>query len=331
MPAKIAQPPSYVTFPTYYYTPMCFRPYYDKFLWWSLRRPVAKVLKSFAPDLVLSYWLHPDGDSAIRAAKLAGVPAVVMTGGSDLLILGRRRTMRARILGVLSAANGIITIGAALKCRVLEMGLPSTKVYAFQRGIDSRTFYPGDRAMARARLDLSPSGAIVLWVGRLVEVKGLDVLLDAAALLRKSGVRFTMYLIGDGPLRDRVHRYIGQRSLESIVFLVGSVPNTKLADWYRSANLMVISSHSEGIPNVLLESLACGTPFVATRVGGIPEITDDPEQDLVPPRDPQALALAIQRHLETGDNHAAGRFAPLTADQAAESFSRILVHIVNQR
>ena len=97
-------------------------------------------------------------------------------------------------------------------------------------------------------------------------------------------------LVGDGPQRGRLQARAAAPGLAGRVVFAGAVGHETLPLWYRAADLTVLPSLSEGVPNVLLESLACGTPFVASRVGSIPDLTLDPENDLVPPGDPVALA-----------------------------------------
>jgi len=118
------------------------------------------------------------------------------------------------------------------------------------------------------------------------------------ARLRARGVAFQLYLVGDGPLAERVRSWIREAGGEDVMHVVGPVEHARLADWYRAADVTVLASRSEGVPNVLKESLACGTPFVATSVGGIPELVREPSQ-LVPPGDPEALAGAIERRLSS--------------------------------
>src|SRR5207248_1750555 len=132
-------------------------------------------------------------------------------------------------------------------------------------------------------------------------VKGLDVLLEACAKLRHDGVDHRLYLIGDGRLRKSLETESAIRGLSGIVSFIGPVAHDRLPDWYRAADLTVLPSRSEGVPNVLRESLACGTPFVATRVGGIHEIAYAPDDQLVPADDPAALADAIERSLHRGN------------------------------
>jgi glycosyltransferase involved in cell wall biosynthesis len=131
----------------------------------------------------------------------------------------------------------------------------------------------------------------------MVPVKGLDVLLEACLRLKSRNLSFRLYLVGDGPLQERLEARVKANGLQEQVCFAGPVPHEQLADWYRAADLTVLPSRSEGVPNVLLESLACGTPFVASRVGGVAELAVNPELDLVPPEDPDALAAAIVRSL----------------------------------
>jgi glycosyltransferase involved in cell wall biosynthesis len=233
---------------------------------------------------------------AVKGARLWGVPAGVIVGGSDILILPRSPARRRAVVAALSAADAVFAVGRALCEATVALGIDPDKVHLHRQGIDPR-FRPADRAAARRRLGLPLDTDILLWVGRMVPVKGLDVLIDACARLRKSGREFRLVLAGDGPLRSAVAADCERRHLTRLVLFVGPQPHDALPDWYRAADLCVLSSYSEGVPNVLRESLACGTPYVATAVGGVAEITDDPAVRLVPPNDPAALASAIDRAL----------------------------------
>src|SRR5581483_6433525 len=112
---------------------------------------------------------------------------------------------------------------------------------------------------------------LVLFIGNLVPVKGVEVLIDACSRLAGRGVRFTACLIGQGPLRGKLEGQIARLGLGECVRLVGGLPHHQLGDWYRAAGVFVLPSYSEGVPSVLLEAAACGTRVVASEVGGIPE------------------------------------------------------------
>jgi glycosyltransferase involved in cell wall biosynthesis len=317
-----------VHYPRYYYPPKVLREHYGRFLWSSTRGTIQRLARSHSPDAVLSYWVHPDGEAAIRAARSAGVPAVVMVGGSDVLVLTSDRSRRRSIQNVLRAANAVVTVDRDLEGKVRELGVPSEKIHVVHRGVDPARFNPGDRAEARRRLGVPVEDRALVWVGRMVEVKGLDVMLEACALLRARGIGFRLYLVGDGPLRSSLEARSRAQGLSKAISFVGCRPHDQLADWYRAADLTVLPSRSEGIPNVLRESLACGTPFVASRVGGIPEIADDPANRLVPPGNPTALAEAIDLALRAGG--AAVRSQSESLEAAAETLTRIIRSLISE-
>jgi glycosyltransferase involved in cell wall biosynthesis len=315
------EPPA--EFPCYFYPPKLLRSHHGWFMWQSVRRPVRRVLREFAPDCVLSYWLHPDGEVAVRAARPLGVPSAVLVGGSDALLLPRDPWRRRSIARVLREADALITVSRGLREKLLELGAPAERVHAVYQGIDRDLFCPGEQAAPRARLGLPAGRPALLWVGGMVPVKGLEVLLDACALLRGRGADFGVYLVGDGPLRPALAARAAARGLDGCVTFAGAKRQEELPDWYRAADLTVLSSWSEGIPNVLRESLACGTPFVSTRVGDVAEFCPEAAGNLVPPGDPAALADAIAQALaRSGARPALPR--PMTWGESAEEIAGLL-------
>ncbi len=287
----------HVSHPLFYYPPKVLRAWYGRFLWLSVRGTVERLLSSFRPDAVISYWAHPDGEAALLAARRAGAVAGLIVGGSDVLLLTHHPARRPAILRVLRSVDAILTVGSDLRRRVLELGVPPGKVHDFRRGVDTDRFSPADAREARRRLGLDGGEPLLVWVGRMVPVKGLEVLLEACRLLTRDGLRFRLALVGDGPLRRSLAAQVAASGMAASVLFAGAVAHDALPDWYRAADLTVLSSWSEGIPNVLLESLACGTPFVATRVGSIADLAIEPDRDVVPPGDAPALARAIVHRL----------------------------------
>ena len=266
--SKVARRDARISFPVFYFPPRVFRHLYHHFLWASVRRTLRPLLRKQRPDAILAYWAHPDGAVALRAAREVGVPTLLIVGGSDILLLAAEPSRRAAILAVLNGVDVVLAVGGHLRDRLLEMGTEASKVHVLRRGVDATFFRPGPRDEARRRLGLPALDSIVLWVGRMVPVKGLDVLLQAWEQVAVRGS--TLYLVGEGPLEASLRKRVESASLSSRVRFVGSVAHDALPDWYRAADLTVLPSHSEGTPNVLLESLACGTPFLASRVGRNP-------------------------------------------------------------
>ena len=318
-----------VHYPRYYYPPKFLRAYYGWFYWQSVRATVERLIATAAAkgasfDAVLAYWVHPDGEVAVRAARRIGVASAVIVGGSDVQVITSDPRRRQCVVNVLRSIDAVITVNQDLKRKVEAMGISPRKIHAWSQGLDSSIFFPGDRAQARRRLGVAEQGPLLLWVGRLVPVKGLEVLLDACALLRQAGTSFTAYLVGDGPLRQALEEKSAVKGLQNVVKFVGACPPEQLGDWYRAADLFVMSSWSEGLPNVLRESLACGTPFVASRVGGIAEIAGGSDR-LFPAGDAAAMAQAVGQSLaESTGQPIVPANAPPTWDQAAESLTALI-------
>jgi glycosyltransferase involved in cell wall biosynthesis len=308
--------------PRYLYTPGALRTLYPWFLWRSVAATAREVLARFEPDVILSYWLHPDGAVALRLARMAGVPSVVMSGGSDLLLLTKRPSRRRAIVKVLEEADAVICVSEHLARAARQLARRGTPIHVVRRGVDLDRFCAGDRASARARLGWDPGRRVLLWVGRLAPEKGLDVLIDACARLPRS-LDFSLYLVGDGPLRGELVDRARRAGLAQRIMFAGTVPHGALPDWFRAADLTVLPSRSEGVPNVLLESIACGTPFVASDVGGVAEIADPRFDRLTPAGDADALAAAIGEVLS---QPCAGprRFLPESWEQSSAALEEVL-------
>lgn len=145
----------------------------------------------------------------------------------------------------------------------------------------------------------------ILSVGRLVAKKGFSVLLDALAILKQREVSMHCTLVGDGGLRGQLLEQIERLNIQDVVDMVGPMPQAEIIKFMKSANMMIAPSvisedgDRDGLPTVLLESMALGTPVISTQVAGIPELVQDGVTGLcVPPNDPEALADAIERLLD---------------------------------
>lgn len=145
----------------------------------------------------------------------------------------------------------------------------------------------------------------ILSVGRLVAKKGFSVLLDALAILKQREVSMHCTLVGDGGLRGQLLEQIERLNIQDVVDMVGPMPQPEIIKFMKSANMMIAPSvisedgDRDGLPTVLLESMALGTPVISTQVAGIPELVQDGVTGLcVPPNDPEALANAIERLLD---------------------------------
>lgn len=317
-----------VRHPVYFYTPRVFRSHYGGFFRWSIRAAADDILRGFTPDVVVGYWAHPDGHAAMKIARRLGVPGVVMVGGSDILLLGEDVNRGRLIREVLEEADAIVTVSEDLKRALGRWAIPPAKAHVVYRGVDRTRFNPGPQVEARRRLGIDHTRPMLLYVGNLVAVKGLDVLLAACA--RAAGrADFQLYLVGAGPMKAALQRACTEAGIADRVTCVGAVDHTALPDWYRAADRTLLSSRSEGVPNVLLESSASGTSFIAPHVGGIPEIADPLADRLVPPGNPDALADAIVESV-TVRRFVQRRVVPASLQESARQLLDVLASTTTQ-
>jgi glycosyltransferase involved in cell wall biosynthesis len=236
-------------------------------------------------DVVLGSWAYPDGFAAVIAGKLLGVPSVVKLHGSDINVIAKLPGPRRLSAWALPQAAKVVAVSRALADEVVALGVARDHVEVVMNGVDADLFQPRDRAAARTALGL-PAGPLALYVGNLKPEKGVHDLLAAWAQV-KTG---TLAVVGGGPIAVS-----GER-----VLAVGPLPHDQVTTWMAAADVLVLASHVEGTPNVVLEALASGRRVVATAVGGVPDLITSPELgELVTPRDPAALAVALERALRT--------------------------------
>lgn len=294
-PTGPAGPSITAQYPIYWYLPKLWQHRSGRAMYRAVRGPLRTLAREFPPDVLLSYWLHPEGAAALEAARELGVPSVCIVGGSDVLLLPHRHPLRRReVVRVLRDSDAVIAISEGLRQACLNLGAPASRVHTIYQGIDTALFQPRDRQMARRRLRIPATIPTYLWVGRMVEVKRLELLLEAVATLKRQGERLKVYLLGDGPRRKSLEESARALRVHAAVDFVGPVAQDQLADWYSAVDATLLCSRSEGLPNVLRESLACGTPFVATDVGSIRELANPAHSLLVPPGDAAAFARAMQ-------------------------------------
>jgi glycosyltransferase involved in cell wall biosynthesis len=272
---------------------------------------IAPLLASYRGnvDVVLGSWAYPDGFAAVIAARLLGVPCVVKLHGSDINTIAKLPGPRRMTAWALPRAHRVVAVSRALADEVAALGVPREKITLVMNGVDAALFHPRDRATARAELGL-PAGPLALYVGNLKEEKGVIDLVAAWERVPHG----TLAIVGDGPGRAAVANEAGDR-----VKLVGRQPLAAIPTWMAACDVLVLPSHAEGTPNVVLEALACGRRVVATDVGGIPDLITRPELGtLVPARDPAALGVALAHALTTPyDAAAVARFGARGGWQAS--------------
>lgn len=321
--------------PISFYPPKILRHRYGRFLWHSIRHRVVQLGKEFRPDVVLGYWMHPDGDAALRAARYFGVPGIVVSGGSDLRGLTASTNRRKAVTRVLNTADHVVVVSEDLRRRAIEFGVDPDQVNVIRRGVRPNLFYPVPRGAARLAIDMPQDAIVLLWAGRLEPVKNPAMMLYAAQQWqRRWGERVRVLMFGDGSMRSELESLRRQLGLHDVVRIAPAVSQTELALRYKAADLTVLTSHSEGVPNVLLESIACGVPFVATNVGGVNEIATPDVDALIADGNVQQLVETVIQQIECpGRNrrHVERSFVPSDVSEMAGRFDTVIRRVVEAK
>jgi glycosyltransferase involved in cell wall biosynthesis len=297
-----------VTHPRFRHVPVLSRPLNG----WLFARAVEPAIRREKFEVVLVNWAYPDAYGVMLVADKLKFPFATTVQGSDVNVFFDNPTRKKQILRALRASRAVFTRSEALRQKLAAEGIEATTVY---NGIDREKFRPLDHAECCRQLGLDPHRRRVLFVGNLLPVKGPMVLARAFCLLchserseeSLSSRQETLPLRGSG-LRQNAQ---GDSNLD-LIFVgagteqitaghcVGARPHEEIPLWMSACDVLCLPSLNEGMPNVALEALACGLPVVASRVGGVPEVVREGVNGfMVPPSEPDALAEALQRALET--------------------------------
>jgi len=264
----------------------------------SLLLQRGRRLRAAHYDCVLASWAYPDAVAAGWLARMLDIPYVVKVHGSDLNVQAEHALRRPQIRAALRRAGAVIAVSRALADKAVAIGADATRVHTLYNGVDSDRFAPGAQAAARVRLRLAATSPLLLYVGNLKQSKGCVDLLEAFPALLAACPQARLVYIGAGPCRAELLERAAALGCAGHIELVGAVEHAELGDWFRASDLLCLPSHNEGVPNVVLEAMACGIPVVASRVGGIPEVVPEYAGILVPPREREALSSALIKATE---------------------------------
>jgi len=258
-------------------------------MYWALKpHLLAEIRAGNDFDLIDAHYFYPDGVAAVHLARALSKPIVITARGTDLNLIADYAVPRSQIRWAAARADGMITVCQALKDRLVALGTAPDRVDVLRNGVDLEKFRPMDRDAARAELGLRRR--TLLSVGYLIPRKGHDLVIRALATLPETD----LLIAGDGPDRDKLEHLAESLGLAARVRFLGQVAHDDLPRIYTAADTMVLASSREGWANVLLESMACGTPVVATNVWGTAEAVTGPAAGILAnERSPEALAAAI--------------------------------------
>ena len=244
-------------------------------------------------DVVDAHYFYPDGVAAAKLTRASGLPLIVTARGSDINVIAQFPRARKMILWAADQAAAVVAVSAALQAQMVRIGIPEDRIHVLRNGVDTSFFHRLPRE--ETRLGLGVRATTLLSVGKLVEGKGHDLVVRALKSLPDAH----LVIVGAGPMRRALENLVADLDLRGRVRFAGEVSHEALREYYSAADVLVLASAREGMPNVVLESLACGTPVVATDVGGTAEIITHPEAGrLLKDRSSAAIAEGVRSLLE---------------------------------
>lgn len=255
---------------------------------------LAAMIRHYRPSLVVTHE-YKSNLYGYLASRMTGVPHLIHYHGATAEDL-KVRLYNAIDRWVLRRAKGIITVSNETKRRLVAAGVREESVHVVINAVSESAF----EKVKFVNREFEPTEPFAVCAGRLSHEKGVDILIEAAALLKAGGIKLNLLIYGEGPEEGHLSSLIERHALGDTVKLMGFQKDLRGA--FGSMAFLVIPSRSEGFPLVLLESWSQGAPVVATPVGGLPELVADNENGMLAETvDPKALAAAIRRAVTTPD------------------------------
>ncbi|TFW03108.1 glycosyltransferase family 4 protein, partial [Oxalobacteraceae bacterium OM1] len=209
--------------------------------------------------VVHAHCAYPDAVGVVLAARLLGLPCVVTAHGSDINVYAAKPALRFQIRWALRNAAGVIAVSGGLQDKIAGLldGAPARLERVPCAGFDAALFQPQKPHGVRAQLGIPPQARLVVFVGLLVPIKGVEFLIEAWANLAaagKLGSDDRLVLLGDGPLRAALTQAAAARGIADRVVFAGMVTQPEVARWITAANVLCLPSRNEGTPNVVVEA-----------------------------------------------------------------------------
>lgn len=230
------------------------------------------IEQGFDFDLIDAHYFYPDGVAATMIGKALNKPVVITARGTDINLIPQYPKPKQMILQAAADCAAMITVCQALKDALVKLGAPAEKITVLRNGVDLELFRPEDGRRARAKFGVN-SEFVLASVGNLIPTKGHHLVIEAL----QSMPDVELLIAGRGPHESVFKSLSGRFGVADRVRFLGVLPQNELRWLYSAADALVLASAREGWPNVLLEAMACGTPVIASDVGGIKEIVLAPE------------------------------------------------------
>ncbi|WP_163133283.1 glycosyltransferase [Agarivorans sp. Alg241-V36] len=275
----------------YFYTPKVGRRFYSVMMYLSLLLHSGLWLKRKQAKVLLASWAFPEAVATSWLAKLFKARFFFKVHGSDINQLAKDPARAKQIKQASQNALGILSVSQALANEMQLLGIEPSKVSVIYNGVDHQKF--GGESNKPIAQDY------ILYVGNLKPDKGVVELYQGFASIAAEHPQLKLVYAGTGVKRAAIEQQAKADGLAERVTFLGSVAHAELPAWIGNAKLLALPSYAEGVPNVVLEAMAAGTPVLATEVGGIPEVMDTNCCGvIIPPQSSSAVAEGLELILE---------------------------------
>lgn len=261
-------------------------------------------------DLVLGVSMLPDAEAAATIGAELGLPVASLAVGSDIMAYpDRMPVLWRRLRDTLERVDLPVGVSQSICRRLAETGKCQREPLCIYLGRDTKDFSPpADKSQVRAQIGWPADSVVAIYVGGLVQTKGIQELVAAAEPLLRKYARFQLVCVGDGPSRDELLSLRDRVVRDGAVILPGRVMPQEVPLFLQGSDFFVLPSYSEGMPQAVLEAMNCGLAVVATRVGGVPEaVVDGRTGLLIEAKNVAQLQAAMERMIvDDGFRRAAG-------------------------
>lgn len=274
-----------------------------KYAFWFLKSLGYMLKNRKSISVTHAHYAFPTGYISLLGKKWLGLPYVVTVHGGDI---DKMATKSERIASmtkeILQQASAVIVVGERLKRDVIEQfGVREELVHTMSMGVDTQIFKPLPKVDMRDELNISQTEKMILFVGNLIEAKGVLDLVDAYKVVHHAYPKTSLHLIGSDKDEQFMKTFAARVQMDDVhISHHAPLSQIEIAKWLSAADVFVLPSHHEGFGLVALEAMATGTPVVATNVGGLSYLLDNDAGILVEAKNSNSLADGIIQALNEG-------------------------------
>ncbi|MFA5904975.1 MAG: glycosyltransferase [Desulfobacula sp.] len=283
--------------PKFFYIPGVFKNSDAWFYAKGLKKWVSELCRQWRPDLLDAHFVWPDGVGVSLIARELGIPYTITLRGK-LYECIKIESQKRQCSHALKNAAAVISVSGLLAQEAIKLGAAEDQVHIIPNGVDKSIFFIKDKQACRQALGLPLDKKILVTVAHLGHRKGHHEVIRALAALPEDT---RLVLVGgsaQGGTRDELKTLAASVGVEDRLIFTGPQPYDRVSQYFSAADASVLASYREGCPNAVLESLACGTPVVASDVGAVPDILPVPDAGrIVPSRQVESLKNALSEVL----------------------------------